>query len=1023
MSEKGIIKFLLVAIIVVCLLQFVLYLPTWRVERDAELYAQELSASAADEASRYAAAKAARIRFLDSMSGEKIFSIPLIKEYTYSDLKKQQLALGLDLKGGMSSILQIDLSDLMISLAGNTQDPGFRKAIDNARQRLSSSQDNFINLFVQEFKKENPGKSLASFFSRGASLKDRVNFQTSDEDVARILRQTADETVEMTFTRLKDRIDKLGVAQPNVSLDKGRDMIVVELPGIDNPELARKYLQASAKLEFWEVYRTTDDVVFNALSNADKLLKARASGDTSSATAGSSILKDVYEYKRDSLGNIIDSTKVGVDTLDANAEGEKGPLFQIFNPIGQESAVIGVVDKINRNKFLELVNLPEVRNQFPLDLEFRFEAKPNIDPATRKSLNNYNVYAIKKRPGSDEAPLDGERVSRALTSPDPVTGQIAVTLLMDNRGAKTWGEMTTRAANDRQRPIAIVLDDEVVSCPSVREPILGGSSQISGNFTIDEAKYLANILQVGKLPAKTRIVQESIVGPSLGKQNITKSLWSIIAGFLLVMLFMILYYTGGGVFSIVSLFLNVFFILGTLASFGTVLTLPGIAGLVLTIGMAVDANVVIYERIKERLAVGRNMAEAIKEGFVNSYSAIIDSNVTTILTSIVLFIYGLGPIKGFAVVLIIGIIFSLFTAVLVSRLLIEWWVGKGYAISFSNRFTARAFKDMKVDWVGKRKYAYVISGLLILISFISFFTRGFELGVEFKGGYSYNVAFDKEMDPEAIRSALTTTFGGNPIVKNVDTKNTFNITTSYLINETGDDVVSRVNQKLFEGINTLYGGSLNYDDFVNNENSGTHIVSFSQVGPIIADDIKSSAYKAIIIALIVIFIYILFRFYKWQYSAGAVLALAHDTIITLGAFSLFHGALNFSMEVDQALIAAVLTVIGYSINDTVIVFDRIKEFLSMDTQSSEKELINDAISTTLSRTINTSLATLLTIIILFIFGGTSTKGFCFAIIVGIFVGTYSSIFVATPVIVDLGKNLKIVAKKVTQKTGKKVMKV
>ncbi|MBK9108145.1 MAG: protein translocase subunit SecDF [Saprospiraceae bacterium] len=1026
MFEKGIVKWLLIAIVLVCLLQFVYYLPTNKVERQAAEYSLNVTGGIEDETSRQAAQKVARVKYLDSISSEKIFSIPLIKEFTYHDLKKQQLALGLDLKGGMSTILQIDLSDLIISLAGNSSDPAFRKAIANANDRMRNSQQDFISLFVEEFKKESNGKSLASVFSRGASLKDRVNFETSDLDVARILREVANETVDLTFKRLKDRIDKLGVTQPNVSLDKTRDMIVVELPGIDNPERARKYLQASAKLEFWDVYRNSDPGVFDGIVNADKKLAAIDKGDTTSTQADYTLV-DRYDYTRDSLGNPIDSVKIGTDTIKSDPLTEKGPLLAVFSPTSPAAgytAIIGSVEKSNRSRFIELVNRPEVKAVFPSDLEFRIEAKPYKLQGETKPSNNYNVYAIKKKPGVSTAPLDGERIARASANPDNLTGEVVVSLAMDNKGSKIWGEMTTRAGNDNKREIAIVLDDEVVSCPSVREPILGGNSQISGNFTIDEAKDLANILQVGKLPAKTRIVQESLVGPSLGKENISKSLWSIIGGFLLVMAFMVIYYTSSGFVAILTLLLNVLFILATLASFGTVLTLPGIAGLVLTMGMAVDANVVIYERIKEELAAGRVLMDAIKEGFAHSYSAIIDSNVTTILTSIVLFIYGLGPIKGFGIVLIIGIIFSLFTAVLVSRLILDWWVGvKGNSISFASNLTARAFKNVNYDWVGNRKYAYILSAAMVIISLVSFFTRGFELGVEFKGGYSYNVTFEKDVDAENIRQALTKSFGGNPIVKSVDTRNTFNITTSYLINDNAPDAAERVNQKLFEGINEMSGGNLKYEDFINNEFSGTHIASFSQVGPIIADDIKSSAIKSIIIALLVIFVYILFRFYKWQYSAGAVIALAHDAIITLGAFSLLHGVLNFSMEVDQALIAALLTVIGYSINDTVIVFDRIKEHLGFESQKSDRELINEAVSLTLSRTVNTSLATLLTIIILFLFGGASTKGFCFALVVGIIVGTYSSIFVATPIIVDLKTNLKYAAKKIKAKTSKQLLKV
>ncbi|HRH99907.1 MAG TPA: protein translocase subunit SecDF [Saprospiraceae bacterium] len=1031
MEQKGLVKWILFALLAVCLIQLVFHFPTMRVEREAEEVAQAAGAGITDESQRYNAEKLARIHYLDSISGEKILKIPLLKDYTYTDLKKQQLALGLDLKGGMSSVLQIDLKDFLMSLSGQSKDPIFTQALANADAQLVNSQSDYITLFVQEFKKIANGKTLASIFSKSATLKDRINFESSDNDVQRVIRQMADETVDLTFKRIKDRIDKFGATQPNVSLDKARDMIVVELPGVDNPERARKYLQASAKLEFWEVYRISDPGVFNAFVEADAKLKSLTSGDTTSSKDKKYRLQNRYDYTRDSLGNVLDSSLAGVDTIPdiADPNREAGPLFKVFSPNqsnGQgfafSEAVLGVTDKANKEKVLEMLNKPEIKGLFPVDLDFRVAQKPAKNYQTKEITNIYDIYGIKKKINSNDPPLDGSRVTRSMATSDPVSGQIVVSLTMDNKGAKAWGDLTTRAANDRNREVAIALDDEIVSCPRVINPILGGNTQISGSFNVDEAKDLANILQVGKLPAKAKIVQESLVGPSLGKENISKSLWSILGGFFLVMIFMVVYYTAGGFVSIIALALNIIFILASLASFGTVLTLPGIAGVVLTMGMAVDANIIIYERIKEELAAGRTLLLAISEGFKHSLSAIIDSHVTALLSSIVLFYYGLGPVKGFALVLIIGIIFSVFTSVLVSRLIIDWWTSKGRPMSFASDFTARLFKDINFDWVGNRKYAYMFSGILTLIGLVSFFTRGFELGVEFKGGYSINVHFENDVDAEKLRNSLTTSFGATPIVKSVDTKNTYNITTSYLINDNSQDVNEKVKAKLLEGINAATGANVNYTDFNNHEGDGTHILSYSQVGPVIADDIKNSSTKAIILSLVVIFIYILIRFYKWQYSAGAIIALAHDTLVVLTFFSLFHGIFPFAMEIDQAFIAAILTVIGYSMNDTVIVFDRIKEYLAMDSNKSDKELINAAINTTLSRTINTSLVTLLTIVILFFFGGSSIKGFAFALMIGIAIGTYSSIFVATPVIVDFAKNLRINPKKTSETKGKAVAK-
>jgi SecD/SecF fusion protein len=612
------------------------------------------------------------------------------------------------------------------------------------------------------------------------------------------------------------------------------------------------------------------------------------------------------------------------------------------------------------------------------------------------------LYAIKKERA--EAPVSGDQVVAAAAEPDPITKETGVTLRMDKNGAKAWAEMTTKAAQDNNRQVAILLDDEVVSAPSVNEPITGGNTQITGNFNIQEAQDLANILEIGKLPAETKIISEALVGPSLGKENISKSINSLVIGFLIVMAFMFLYYSSAGIMSIISLFLNIFFIFGTLASFGTVLTLPGIAGIVLTIGMAVDANVIIYERIREELEEGKTLFTAISEGFRQSYSAIIDSNVTTLLSAFMLSYFGLGPIKGFAVVLIIGILSSMFTAVLVSRLLIDWWTGKGKDLQFSNSFSKSAFSSINVDWMGKRKIAYLFSGILVLLSLVSIFTRGFEFGVDFKGGYSYNIQFSESVNPEDLRKELTTAFYGNtPVVKSIDSENSLNVVTSYMI-ESGDENASqKVLERLFAGVNNISGNNLDIANFSNPEGTGTHVVSSSQVGPTVAEDIKTSSLQAALFALALIFLYIFIRFSKWQYSAGAVIALFHDTIITLGVFSALHGILPFSMEVDQAFIAAILTVIGYSINDTVVVFDRIREMMGIYVKRSRHEVINKAINNTLSRTTLTSLTTLFVVIVLFLFGGSSIKGFSFAILFGITIGTYSSIFIASPLMSDLLK--------------------
>ncbi len=1005
MQGKGIIKFFLILLAAVCLMQYLFILPTRGVEKAADAYAAKIASKAsADE--KATIERQARTAYLDSMSSEVVTKIPLLKEYTYEDLKKQQLALGLDLKGGMSVILQVDLKDFLKGMGNDSKDPIFLKALESAEKIQQKTPGDFVSIFASEYQKAG-GTSLASIFGRNESLKDRINFSSPNNVVTALLREKANETVDLTFKRLKDRIDKFGVTQPNVSLDAARDLIVVELPGIDNPERARRFLQASAKLEFWDVYRTSDNGISQAMQAADAKLET--------------ILKNPAPVAiQDTTGASVDTSAnallASVDTTKNKLNSGKGPLFSVFTPnlaSGQQQmtsapSVLGFAEKNKKDLILGYLNRPEIKNLFPADLEFRWASKPTKDNTTGKDTKNFELYAIKKTKG-DKAPLEGDHVTDASANPDSRSGAVAVSLKMDGRGAKIWGDMTTKAAQGGNREIAIVLDDEVVSAPRVQNAILTGDSQITGDFSIQDGKDLANILQIGKLPAKTKIIQESLVGPSLGAENIGKSLKSILIGFLMIMAFMALYYSTGGIVSIIALLANLIFIMGALSNFGTVLTLPGIAGLVLTMGIAVDINVVIYERIREELRMGKTLIHSVQEGFKHSYSAVIDANVTTLLSSMVMAYFGLGPIKGFAVVLIIGILFSMITAILITRFLIDWLVKRGTDVKFWTPPTKNALTNIHIDWVGMRKITYAISIGFILIGTISYFTRGFELGVDFKGGYSYNVAFDKnaKVNIDELRKNLTTSFeGAVPVVKQVDVANTFNITTSYLIDAGGEGIDEKVVQKLYDGVSKTSGGNFSIEQFKSTDFSGTKIVSSSKVGATVADDISRSSFKAAFFALLLIFLYILFRFNRWQYSMGAIAALFHDSLFVLGVFSLFHGILPFSLEVDQAFIAALLTIIGYSNNDTVIVFDRMREFLHIHKDKTEKEIINMAINSTLSRTIITSMLTMVVVLILFLFGGSSIKGFAFALVVGIIVGTYSSIFIAAPVVYDLAKSLK-----------------
>ncbi|HMQ61930.1 MAG TPA: protein translocase subunit SecDF [Flavilitoribacter sp.] len=1018
MQGKGVVRFFLFAMAVMAVIQGVFMLKSSAVEKKAAAYAKTASSGIADETEQDSVYKAKLAGYLDSVSTETVFRIPLIKSYTYQELKEQQINLGLDLKGGMSVVLQVDLKEFIRSLAKNSKDPTFNQALDAAAAAQANTQSDFVTLFADAWSNIAGDKKLAPIFILNPGLRSEIDNNSSDSDVIAVLKRKAGETVDLSFDLLKKRIDKMGVIQPNVTKDPDRDLILVELPGIDNPERARHFLSATAQLDFRNVYRVSDPEILPNFSAANELL-AKTEGVDLEPT----ISRIDTVPQRDSTGNIIPGSVASYDTIYDNSAA-RGPLFSILTVTNGSygRAVMGVAEKNKRDQVLSYLRRDDVKSLFPEDVVWAFSRDAIVNPTDNKSTNLYELYALKsERDGS--APLTGENVSNASPQPDPQTNKVSVSLTMDNEGARTWSRMTTAAAQDQNREIAIVLDGEVASAPQVINPITGGVSSITGNFSIQDATDLANILQVGRLPAAMKSIQENLVGPSLGKQNIRDSVLALLIGFIIVMAFMIIYYGKGGVVSVISLLLNVVFIFTALASFGTVLTLPGIAGIVLTIGMAVDANVIIYERIREELREGKALTSAVTDGFKHSYSAIIDANVTTLLTAIVLNYFGLGPIKGFAIVLIIGVISSLFTAVLVTRLIIDWWLKKGRSINFDTGWSKNVMSNLNVNWMGMRKAAYSVSGAIILMGIVSFFIRGFDLGVDFKGGYSYNLTIDSSVpvDAEQLRISLTTAFEGSaPVVKAVDVSNTFNVVTDYLIDQdqvNGTPAEDLVMQKLFDGVKSIVAGDLTVEHFKNPDFTGTHVTSFTKVGPTIADDIQRSAFEAGIFALLLIFLYIFIRFSKWQYSLGAVIALFHDTLITLGIFSMFHGILPFTMEVDQAFIAAILTVIGYSINDTVIVFDRIREYLNTYTKRDKIETINMAINSTLSRTTITSMTTLFVVLVLFIFGGASIKGFAFAILVGILVGTYSSIFIATPVMADLSGDLE--AKEVKKKETKK----
>jgi SecD/SecF fusion protein len=1006
MQGKGIIKFFLVVMLFVTAVQYLYILPTNTQENKAEDFATEQSGETEGEEWR-----SQRAFFLDSISDQEILKIPGFKSFTYQDLKSKQLNLGLDLKGGMAVVLQVDLEEFLFALARKQKEnTTLKEAIAQASQAQSNAQDDYIVLFADAWQKVRGDEKLATIFSSNDALREDININSSDAEVIRVLRTKADETVSLTYDLLKKRIDQLGVVQPNVSLDADRDLILVELPGIENPARARTFLQAAANLEFFHVKRV-DNAAIEKLIAIDQQLERKAqieAGQDSSFVEEVVVTYDTI-FALDDLGNLTDNVE-RIDTTE-QAQQTAGPLFSLFSPntgnLGE--SVIGIAQEKNLDSVMAILELPEVARQFR-GVAFRWEESPLPGNVEGTNSDLYALYQL-DMPKSGEALLTGESITNTSSGPNP-DGQVGVNLSMNSEGARVWARMTTEAANDNNRQVAILLDGRVVSAPRVNGPIPGGNTEITGNFDVQSGTDLANILKVGRLPARTEIIQESIVGPSLGAANINSSITALLIGFGLVLVFMMFYYGGAGIIAILALLLNLVFIFGALSSFGTVLTLPGIAGILLTIGMAVDANVIIFERVREELRAGKTNRNAVTDGFGNSYSAIIDANVTTLLVAGVLAYFGLGPIKGFAVVLIVGVIASVFTAVLVGRLVIEWWLDKGKTLSFWTGASKNLFANVDIDWMGKRKITYALSGVMVLLSLIAIGVRGFDLGVDFQGGYSYVVQFENQVESQALRQALTAPFEGEPTIKAVDSDNTFNIVTKYLIDETDADAAGvepqdRVMAKLLEGVQVATGdNSLTIEGFGNADgDAATRVLSVSKVGPTIADDIKRSALWAGGIGLLLIFFYLLLRFNQWTYSAGAVAALAHDSIIVLGIFSAGWGIFGFNMEVDQAFIAAILTVIGYSINDTVIVFDRIREYLNTYVSRDKTTVINAAISTTVSRTVITSGTTLIVVLVLFLFGGSSIKGFAFALLVGIVVGTYSSIFVATPIVHDLTKDL------------------
>jgi len=899
------------------------------------------------------------------------------------------------------------------SMSNNPRDPALNRAIADANLAKANSEANFITLFGDTYQKENPGVNMAYLFTK-PSERDITRNSTNNEVIAK-LNAEAKDAVKRTYNVLKTRIDKFGVANPNVNLDEKKGIITVELAGVHNPERVRTYLQATAKLQFFETFTnaeigpqivTANDALYAFLSGTtdttanDSTKKATAAADTTNGknpndTASlTGILSGNKAAAKTGAGGTTDSAKIKEQEAI-----KKNPLIALIRLNATQengfaaSPVVGYVSKRDTAKLARFLALDVVKNKFPSNVHFAYGAddnKKNRDPNSLVPL-----YALKMPPGGS-ARLEGDHITNARADYNPLNGQPDVNMDMDISGARIWKDMTGKNIGGY---VGVVLDDRVYSCPRVENEIATGSTEISGSFTAEDAQDLANILKSGKLPAPAHIVQEQVVGPTLGVENINKGMNSLMLSFIVIFVLMLIYYNTGGIIADISLILNLIFTVGVLAALHATLTMAGIAGLVLTVGMAVDTNVIIFERIKEELAGGKSYQQAIVDGYKRSYAPVLDGHITVLITAIILFIFGLGPVRGFATTQIIGILLSLFCGILVSRLITDIYTKRERHFKYFTGLSKTIFRKAHFKFVEMRKYTYVITCIVLLMGASTYWT-GFNKGVEFNGGRSYTIKFDKKFTTEDVREKLRSYFGERPIVKTIGTDNQLNITTSYLITTPGQDIEKRVQDKLFEGLTKEH---LLPDGVTPEQFNNKYLQSSQTVLPTISDDLRNGAIEATIISLIAIFVYILLRFRKWQYSLGTLLSLLHDVCLTLAVFSYFRDKVPFALEIDQHFIAAILTVIGFSMNDTVIVFDRIREYFRKSPHESKTSVINRAINDTLSRTIMTSLTVFITLLILFIFGGEATRGFAFAMLIGVFTGTYSSIFVAAPVLVDMDK--------------------
>ena len=976
MQGKGLIKFAAISLTIACLYSLSF---TWianKVEKDA----QEFAKGDAPKEKIY----------LDSVASLPVFEN--LDYITYQYAKEREIPLGLDLKGGMNVTMEISLSEMVRNLANNSTDANFNAAIKNAELAIAQGDNDFIAAFGREFEKVSPNTRLATLF---ATKENSANLKVDADNTAVLdfLRKSADGAIDLSFNILRTRIDKFGVTAPNIQKQQGTNRILIELPGVTDPDRVRKLLQGSAKLEFWETYDNTE--IFGLLQNVNSILATTVkSVDTTNSAA-----QDTTKSKLAALGKK-DSNKTDSASIKSKLQAEQAkqnPLFALLNPAtfqGQDGQsnlrpgpVVGYAALKDTAKVNAYLSSPAIRAVIPQNVKLYWGVKPMTEES-----KVFELYALKTSSIAGGPALEGDVISDARSDYDQ-KGNPEVVMVMNADGARAWRSITAAASADpnNKKSVAIVLDNLVYSAPTVQGEIPNGISSISGSFKVEDTQDLANVLKAGRLPAPAKIVSDYVVGPSLGAASISAGLFSTIAGIIFILIFMAMYYSTAGLIANIALLINLFFLMGVLASLGAVLTLPGIAGIVLSLGMSVDANVLIYERIREEITAGKSVRLAITEGFQKAMPAILDSNITTFLTGVILYIFGQGPIVGFATTLMIGIVTSLFAAIFISRLVFEWLLDRKKPISFSIKATENLFKDSKFDFITGRKRFYYLSAAIIVAGIVSAFTQGFSLGVDFQGGRAYFVAFEKPVEVEAVRSILVDEFGTAVEVKTFGTSNQVKITTAYLINDNTDQANALVSEKLAAGLKKI--------------NPVYEIKDSQKVTPTIADDIKKSAIWAVIFAILVIFLYILIRFKRMAFGFAAILALVHDVLVLLAIFTIFNGWLPFSLDIDQAFVAAILTVMGYSINDTVVVFDRVREYIGQHHSKNEDlpSVINNALNSTLSRTVITGICTIAVLLIIFIFGGEILRGFSFAMFIGVIFGTYSSLFVATPFVVEFIK--------------------